>query len=254
MSAVLGFSLLVFVALIHTVLGERTILRPLFAARWDVGISRFAAERILRFAWHLTSIAWIGLAAILLDLPPTLAIGIVCLLSGAVGFAGLRGHPAWPLFLLAGGFALAAGGFFPSGVAVTLALVAAAVAVAVAGLHLYWVAGGRVGLANAVPQHPDGSPKFKPGPVATAAVALACAGFAALIIWRTFVGAPLWVDIALGVSAVAFTARAVGDGRSVGFTKRKRATPFEKSDDALFTPLVVVLLLGTLSAFAVSHG
>lgn len=254
MASICGFSLLVLIAVVHSVLGERELLQPLFVARWELGIPRYAVERILRFAWHLTSIAWVGLAALLLDVPAAVAVGAVCLLSGAVIFASLRGHLAWPLFLVAGGSALAAGGFFPPGVAASLAAVAALVALGIAGLHVYWAVGGRVGFASAVPQHPDGRPKFEPGPAACIAVALACFGFSALIGVRTFASAPPWVDIALGVASAVFVARAIGDGRGVGFTKRGHATPFEKSDDALFTPLVVLLLVGTLSAFLVPHG
>lgn len=54
-------------ALAHSALGESAILRPLFAAEWHTGEARWAVERVLRFAWHLTSITWIGIAAIVLD-------------------------------------------------------------------------------------------------------------------------------------------------------------------------------------------
>ena len=55
-----GFGL---IALVHSVLGELALVRPLFASDWELPIPRWAAERILRFAWHLTSIAWLGIAA-----------------------------------------------------------------------------------------------------------------------------------------------------------------------------------------------
>src|SRR3990170_5805876 len=84
------------VSLAHSYLGERYILIRLFR-RNDLpklfGSSEFTV-RTLRFAWHITSIAWLGLAAILLLLahPPTSpqAIGI------AVGVTFLaHSHRVW---------------------------------------------------------------------------------------------------------------------------------------------------------------
>ena len=60
-------TLLAVTAAAHSVLGERYILVRLFR-RDDLprlfGSDAFT-KRTLRFAWHLTTIAWFGLAAIL---------------------------------------------------------------------------------------------------------------------------------------------------------------------------------------------
>ena len=101
----------------HSFLGERYVFRRLFALP-DLPLlrrDRRYTERILRFAWHLTSLAWWGFAALLvvLALAPearSLLTGVIAatlLLSGALilATAGTR-HPAWLLFLLAGGAAL----------------------------------------------------------------------------------------------------------------------------------------------------
>ncbi|WP_197017249.1 hypothetical protein [Pseudoxanthomonas suwonensis] len=70
MSFLLAFAAFLAIAmgLAHSVLGERDILMRLFR-RADLpklfGGTEFTA-RTLRFAWHVTSIAWFGFAALLL--------------------------------------------------------------------------------------------------------------------------------------------------------------------------------------------
>jgi len=101
------------VSLAHSYLGERYILIRLFR-RNDLpklfGSSEFTV-RTLRFAWHITSIAWLGLAAILLLLahPPTspqaigIAVGVTFLAHSAIAFGGSRGkHYSWIVFLAIG--------------------------------------------------------------------------------------------------------------------------------------------------------
>ena len=52
------------------------------------------------------------------------------------------------------------------------------------------------------------------------------------------------------IAFAGLTLRLIGDGRFVGFSKRVRDTAFGRADDALFTPAVVLLWLGTASALA----
>lgn len=109
----LAAALTVAVGLAHSYLGERYILIRLFR-RADLpkvlGSTRFTV-RTLRFAWHLTTLAWWGFAAILLLLAhraPTVGsvgmiIGCIFLLHAAVTLLASRGrHLAWPVFLLIG--------------------------------------------------------------------------------------------------------------------------------------------------------
>ena len=103
--------LVVAIGIAHSYLGERYILIRLFR-RADLpklfGSAEFTT-RTLRFAWHLTSIAWFGLAAILVLLshPPVTSrlighvIGWTFLLTSVAILLGSRGrHLAWPLFLV----------------------------------------------------------------------------------------------------------------------------------------------------------
>jgi hypothetical protein len=110
-------SLCFILGLGHSVLGERYILIRLFR-RADLpklfGGTEFTA-RTLRFAWHLTSVAWWGAGAIfcylaLGRLSPASVAGIlagVFLVSAAVTLVASRGrHLAWLLFLAIGVIAL----------------------------------------------------------------------------------------------------------------------------------------------------
>lgn len=98
----------VLVGLAHSYLGERYILIRLFR-RPDLpqlfGSDVFT-KRTLRFAWHLTSIAWVGAAVSLWVLGRGDAIGGIRVFSAtfvataAMTAAGSRGrHLAWPVFL-----------------------------------------------------------------------------------------------------------------------------------------------------------
>lgn len=103
-------ALAVFVAIAHSYLGERYILMRLFR-RDDLprlfGSSVFT-QRTMRFAWHLTSVAWIGFAALLVALASpdgaplrsqARIIAITFALSGVVSFVGSRArHLSWIFF------------------------------------------------------------------------------------------------------------------------------------------------------------
>lgn len=248
MLAYVAVAILSLIAVLHSVLGEAALLRPLFAKPWEVGIPRFAAERIFRFAWHLTSIAWVGLAAAVAGMPLLYAAGLVCVLSGIVVFAALRGHLAWPLFLAAGACMWVSAGAVPTPVVQGLSLCGAVLAVLLAGLHVYWGAGGLWRLDVAGPQPADGASPFRPPAWACFAVSAACALLAALLVWPSVAVAPLMVRVLLWIALAVFVARAVGDGKQVGFSKADHSTRFAQADDSLYSPLVVGLAFACSSA------
>lgn len=111
--------LTVSVGIAHSYLGERYILQRLFR-RGDLPKTFGSAEfttRTLRFAWHLTSVAWLGFAAILALLahppaePSTLGLVIGCTFLahfGVTAFASHGKHLAWPVFLVIGIIAMVA--------------------------------------------------------------------------------------------------------------------------------------------------
>ncbi|BDU39447.1 hypothetical protein [Vibrio nigripulchritudo] len=101
--------LLVVVTFAHSYLGERYILIRLF--KRDNLPKLFGSDdftkKTLRFAWHVTSVAWLGLAAILVALAqPELSkplIGKIIAITFAIHFLialfGSKGkHLSWVVF------------------------------------------------------------------------------------------------------------------------------------------------------------
>ncbi|MCO7188100.1 MULTISPECIES: hypothetical protein [unclassified Pseudoalteromonas] len=116
----LAAALLILVSLAHSYLGERYILIRLFK-RDNLpelfGSSDFTI-RTLRFAWHLTSIAWLGFATLLITLASPEFTAAALLKITAVTFAlhsvlalGLsKGkHWSWLLFAVVSVLTLTAG-------------------------------------------------------------------------------------------------------------------------------------------------
>jgi hypothetical protein len=102
--------LAVAIGLAHSYLGERYLLVRLFR-RPDLPKLAGSVEytiRVMRLAWHITSVAWVGFGAILILLahPPVtthnvgLAIGITFLIHGIASLVWGRGkHLSWVIFL-----------------------------------------------------------------------------------------------------------------------------------------------------------
>ena len=104
-------ALLTATAAAHSFLGERYILTRLF--RRDNLPRLFGSDwftkRTLRFAWHLTSVAWLGFAALLVlgaegVIPSSTAllrvIAATFFLSAIIAGLASRGkHLSWPVFL-----------------------------------------------------------------------------------------------------------------------------------------------------------
>jgi hypothetical protein len=110
--------LVVVVGLAHSILGERYILVRLFR-RTDLprifGSAEFTVQTI-RFAWHITTVAWFGFAALLFtiaqgQLTPVAAariIGITSMVSRLLPLIVTRGkHLSWVVLFTIGGICLA---------------------------------------------------------------------------------------------------------------------------------------------------
>ena len=98
---------------IHSILGEKYILTRLFR-REDIpklfGSSDFTI-RTIRFAWHITTIAWWGFATLLILLahPPLVlstvgtVIGCTFIAHFLIAVVGTKGkHLTWIIFLVIG--------------------------------------------------------------------------------------------------------------------------------------------------------
>ncbi|WP_028022916.1 hypothetical protein [Enterovibrio calviensis] len=101
--------LLVVVAFAHSYLGERFILSRLF--KRDNLPKLFGSDdftkRTLRFAWHLTSVTWLGFAGIIVALAQpqldktfiTSVISMTFAIHCVVAYLGSKGkHLSWILF------------------------------------------------------------------------------------------------------------------------------------------------------------
>lgn len=78
------------IAVAHSYLGERYLLIRVFRREGLPKLfgSETYTKRVLRFAWHITSIAWIGLAAALFADARTV-VSLTFLASAIVSFAGV---------------------------------------------------------------------------------------------------------------------------------------------------------------------
>ncbi|PUA26784.1 MAG: hypothetical protein B0W54_23935 [Cellvibrio sp. 79] len=109
--------LTVALGIAHSYLGEKYILIRLFRREnlpKIFGDQEFT-KRTLRFAWHITTVAWIGFAALLvhagradLTVPGTLRIvGVTAIVSGLFPLIFTRGrHLAWVVLFAIGGITL----------------------------------------------------------------------------------------------------------------------------------------------------
>lgn len=249
----LAATALASIGVLHSVLGEHVILRPLFVdERWRVALGRRHAEEIIRFAWHATSLAWFGLAATVLGVTGPVAVAVVAAVSGTVGLVRVRWHLSWPVFCLAAVWAALAAGVASRWLPVTLVAAAVLVAIVAAGLHLVWATGrARTSAAAALPTAPDGSAVLRsPSTAITVAVALALTIYAgALAALLLGASVPLARVVVAG-AVVVLAVRAAGDGRYVGFSKRVRSTAFARLDDAIYTPIAASLAIGGVAGLA----
>lgn len=239
-------TLLTLIGLLHSVLGERYLLGPLLRDMPRGPLSPLFAKRTLRAAWHIMSVALWGLAAVLVR--PESAFDVVAvnlLVSAALLGAWTRGaHFAWPLFAATGVMsALAAhDGALVEVVRGPVAITLAAALGGIAALHVYWAAGGRWALDGAIPTE-LGTPRFIPGRLLTLGVAGVFAGLAvcALAVADVVAISAPGSRAILTLAGGAFVLRAFGEGRYVGFFKRKVGTRFARRDTAIYTPLCVLL-------------
>ena len=113
LAALLAFG----IGIVHSYFGEKYVLIRLFR-REDLpklfGSSDFTVKTI-RFAWHVTTVAWWGFAAILILMahPPLklqdvgTVIGCVFIIHFLIALIGSKGkHLSWIVFLLIGSFAI----------------------------------------------------------------------------------------------------------------------------------------------------
>ena len=108
---IISSSLAFLIGVAHSVLGEKFILKRLLYLSDLPQLlgSDWFTKRTLRFAWHLTTIAWWGYAGILLSFSTSISvrtivlmiISAVFLLSSMLSGMFSRGkHLSWIIFLI----------------------------------------------------------------------------------------------------------------------------------------------------------
>ncbi|OAI38789.1 hypothetical protein AYO38_09020 [bacterium SCGC AG-212-C10] len=111
-------------------------------------------------------------------------------------------------------------------------------------VHVYWARGGQRGSAAAVPEV-HGKPVFTPGAAATFTVAgaLAIAALTTLIavLQSGAEHRANWPRLGSAVLALVFGARAVGNFRTVGFSKKLKGTRFATLDTYVYSPICAVI-------------
>jgi hypothetical protein len=139
------------------------------------------------------------------------------------------------------------------GTPLIVAGVLAAAFISIAALHVYWAARGMAGgdaatVGGAVPVRADGSPLFRPGPLATLAVAVLLAAAAVVVLGRAgvvaLVAPVILYRVATWVLGIVLLLRAIGDFRYVGIFRRERHSRFAAMDTVLYTPLCALLAAG----------
>jgi hypothetical protein len=109
----------VITGLAHSILGERRLIGPLLGTAAPGILKSEPARRILRFAWHITTLSWVTQAAVLVILVTapaqaqgrlaTIVIGASFLLMALASIVISRGrHVGWPMLAATGIAALTA--------------------------------------------------------------------------------------------------------------------------------------------------
>jgi len=107
--------LIVFTALLHSIMGEKRLITPLLNS--DIPLVRNEVARpVIRFAWHATSALWLIIAAFLAKMAflkshdnddLILLVGVSHIVLGACdGIISKGRHVGWPPITLIGMFSI----------------------------------------------------------------------------------------------------------------------------------------------------
>jgi len=258
----LAAGLSVVIGAAHSILGEHRLIGPLLAAPAPFGTRTGSAclRMTLRYAWHLTSLLFVGMAGVLtvLALVPAgaasfsvlMVVGATAAASAAITASYSRGrHPAWPMLaaialLVWWSATQGDAGALLAATAPGIGLAVAVTFLVIGGVHAWWALRGTTGSPAVIPER-DGRPLFRPGRLATGLVAAGLAAAGILASNRLLALAPIlpWelVVPARWALAALLVLRAVGDFRFVGLFKRVTDTRFGYWDTIAYTPLCLLL-------------
>ena len=246
---VVAMGSLLVLAVAHSALGEVKLIGPLVksSAFPELPLPASFAKPTLRFAWHLTSLAWVALAwALAADESARWPVSALLAVSGLITHLSTRGnHFAWAVFV-AGALGAVFSARGPTSQAV--AFLGVVLLVVLGAIHVAWAAGWKGGFGAAVPEV-DGRPAFRPPTALTLLVALGLFTLAVLLASLGGLIGEIPFARPLGLAAAAvFALRTFGDLRTVGLFKRPMRTEFARMDSLLYTPISFVLCAAFLWA------
>jgi hypothetical protein len=129
--------------------------------------------------------------------------------------------------------------------AIILATKNAAILLIISILHVYWCIGGRWGVAQSLPTNEQGETVLKPDAMACFVVAFGLLGMSVYVLgFSKMINFPLPNLVSrysIWAIALIFTARAIGDFKYVGFSKKIRKTRFAELDTRYYAPLCLYL-------------
>lgn len=119
-----------------------------------------------------------------------------------------------------------------------------------AALHVYWLLGGRWGLAVAVPTQANSKIVFEPGLIFKLATFVVIVGLSimGLLHYWAWTGVPSYISgtyLSWGLSLISgiFFLRVLGDFNYVGLFKRIKDSDFAWYDNRLYMPLCLLLAI-----------
>jgi Protein of unknown function (DUF3995) len=131
-----------------------------------------------------------------------------------------------------------------------LATVNAAILLIISLLHFYWGFGGRWGMAQSLPTNEQGETVLKPDAMACFVVAFGLMCMSIYVVgFSKIINLPLpYVVSKYGIWVIAFIflARAIGDFKYAGFSKKIKMTRFAELDTRYYAPLCLYLSVSSI--------
>jgi hypothetical protein len=117
-------------------------------------------------------------------------------------------------------------------------------------LHFYWGFGGRWGMAQSLPTNEQGETVLKPDAMACFVVAMGLLAMSfCFLVFVKIINIPAFEVVSkysIWVIAFIFLARAIGDFKYAGFSKKIKMTRFAELDTRYYAPLCLYLGLTSI--------
>jgi hypothetical protein len=133
---------------------------------------------------------------------------------------------------------------------IIFATINAAILLIISLLHFYWGFGGRWGMAQSLPTNEAGETVLKPDAMACFVVSFGLLGMSVYVFgFSKMINLPLPYVVSkysIWVIAFIFLARAIGDFKYAGFSKKIKTTRFAELDTRYYAPLCLYLSVSSI--------